>query len=491
VDIRKRSFIRSARESELPIVPIGSQSSKTLGEGRGNAFIEFLKGGRTGDCGMLETPEKVRELQRKLYQKAKQEKGFRFYLLYDKVYRRDILGHAYRLERTNQGAPGVDGETFEEIEKREGGAERYLEEVAEELRGKRYKPMPVRRVYIPKSGGGRRPLGIPVIKDRVVQMAVKMVIEPIFEADFEENSYGFRPRRDAHQAMDDLSLQLRMGKTQVIDADIFKYFDTISHDKLLALVAERIVDKNILWLIKMWLEAPVVEEGEGGKKRYEGNDKGTPQGGVISPLLANIYLHVLDRIWKEKRVQENYGARLIRYADDFVVLCPGPTEKILRGIKMALAGLRLRLNEEKTRVIDAREESFNFLGFTVQVARSPRTGNFFPLIRPSRKAMARVKAEIKALTCRRTLALPTEEVIGKLNELVRGWAGYFYYGNCSQDLSRIKGFLDERVRIHLKRKHGMKSRGYRAYPHRYLYETLQLYKMPTTAPWSQAAKASG
>jgi hypothetical protein len=256
-------------------------------------------------------------------------------------------------------------------------------------------------------------------------------------------------------------------------------------------VAERIVDKNILRLIKMWLKAPVVEEGEDGKKRYQGSDKGTPQGGVISPLLANVYLHVLDRIWKEQKVEERYGARLIRYADDFVVLCLGPTEKILRGIRIILAGLRLRLSEEKTRVVEAREESFNFLGYTVQAVKHPETGKVFALIRPSNKAMVRVKAEMKALTCRKALWLPTEVVIGKLNELVRGWVGYFYYGNCSRDLSTLKGFLDERVRTYLRRKHAKKSRGYKAYPYKYLYGNLGLYKIPTTAPWTQAAKASG
>ena len=440
---------------------------------------------------MLETPVKIRELQRKLYRKAKQGKGYRFYLLYDKVYRRDILSHAYRLVRANKGAPGVDEETFEGIEKREGGVDRYLEQITEELRGKVYKPMSVRRVTIPKPDGSRRPLGIPTIKDRVVEMAVKIVIEPIFEADFEDNSYGFRPKRNAHQAMDDLNLQLRMGKNQVIDADISKYFDTIPHDKLLALVAKRIVDKHILRLIKLWLKAPVVEEGEDGKRRTLGNPKGTPQGGVISPLLANIYLNVLDKVWKIKKVEERWKARLIRYADDCVVPCQGNTERVLKGIRAVLGHLGLSLNEAKTRVVDARKESFNFLGFTIQVRKSIKTGKRFSFIRPSKEALAEIKAEIKALTCRKTLHLPKEVVIKKLNEIVRGWAGYFYYGNCSRDLSVLKVFLDERVHIYLRRKHAKKSRGYKTYPYQYLYKTLGLYQIPTTAPWTQLVKAPG
>jgi group II intron reverse transcriptase/maturase len=296
---------------------------------------------------MLETPEKIWELQRKLYQKAKQEKEFRFYLLYDKVYRMDILDHAYKLVKANKGDCGVDGVTFESIEKMEGGEQGYLDSIAKELEEKVYKPMPVRSVYIPKTDGSRRPLGIPTIKDRMVQMAVKIIIEPIFEADFHENSYGFRPNKNAHQAVDNASYHLVKEKTQVIDVDISKYFDTIAHDRLLKLVAKRIVDKNILRLIKMWLKAPVVEEGEDGKKRYKGNDKGTPQGGVISPLLANIYLNVLDTVWKLKKVQERFGARLIRYADDFIVLTKSNTERILRGINAVFVIYRLVLTRRK------------------------------------------------------------------------------------------------------------------------------------------------
>ncbi len=338
---------------------------------------------------VLETPEKIRELQRKLYRKAKQEKEYRFYLLYDKIYRMDILSHAYRLVRANRGAPGIDGETFEQIEER-GGAEKYLEGIAGELKRKDYKPQAVRRVYIPKATGGKRPLGIPVIKDRVVQMAVKIVIEPIFEADFQDNSYGFRPKRNAHQAVDDVTNHLFRGRTEVIDADIFKYFDTIPHDKLMQVVAKRIVDKQILRLIKVWLKAPVVEEREDGKEESKGNDKGTPQGGVISPLLANIYLNVLDTLWAVKKVQEKLGARLVRYADDSVILCRGNIGRILKGIKRVLDDLGLILNEEKTCVVDARQESFDFLGFTIGMKRSTRTGKAYPHIEPSKKAQQQI-----------------------------------------------------------------------------------------------------
>jgi len=350
---------------------------------------------------VLKTPDKIRELQRKLYRKAKQEKEYRFYLLYDKVYRPDILNHAYRLVKANKGAPGVDGETFRSIEEREGGAEKYLEEIAGALERKDYKPQAVRRVYIPKTGGGKRPLGIPVIKDRVVQMAVKIVIEPIFEADFQDNSYGFRPKRNAHQAMEDVSNQLFKGKTDVIDADISKYFDTIPHDRLMQMVAKRIVDKQILKLIKMWLKAPIVEEREGGKKEYKGNEKGTPQGGVISPLLANIYLNFLDTFWAVKKVQEKLGARLVRYADDCVILCRGNTDRILKGIKMVFDDLGLTLNEEKTHIVDARQDSFNFLGFSISIKRGRKTGKAYPHIEPSKKALKHIRSEIKHLTTER------------------------------------------------------------------------------------------
>ena len=493
VDIRKRKFTGLARESDLPILyRLYFKDNITLEEGRGNTFIVFSKKQRKGDCTkVLETPEKIRELQRKLYRKAKQEKEYRFYLLYDKVYRQDILSHAYRLVKANKGAPGIDGETFGSIEEKEGGVEKYLEEITKELKRNMYKPQPVRRMYIPKASGGKRPLGIPVIKDRVVQMAVKLVIEPIFEADFQDNSYGFRPKRSAHQAVADVTKHLYKGKTDVIDADISKYFDTIPHDKLMQLVAKRIVDKHILKLIKMWLSAPIVEEREDGKSEYKGNDKGTPQGGVISPLLANIYLNVLDTLWVVKKVQEKLGARLVRYADDTVVLCKGNAERILKGMTTVFNDLGLTLNEEKTRVVDAWQESFTFLGFSIKMSKGLKTGRPFALAEPSKKALKHVRSEIKQLTSERYSTVPTEEVIRRANAVARGWVCYFRYGNCTKALSALRYYLVYRIRVYLRRKHHYRSFGYATYPNRYYFDTLGVYEVPTTPPWIQSAKTSG
>jgi group II intron reverse transcriptase/maturase len=438
---------------------------------------------------MLKTPDNIRELQRKLYLKAKQEKNFRFYLLYDKVYRWDILSHAYRLTKAKKGAPGIDGITFEAIEGMKGGVEGYLRSIQSELKTKTYKVMPIRRVYIPKPGGGRRPLSIPTIRDRVVQMATKMVIEPIFEADFKDSSYGFRPRRDAHQAIEDVTRELLKGKMKVIDADISRYFDTIPHDRLLNEVARRIVDRQILRLIKMWLKCPIVEEREDGKKEYKKNDRGTPQGGVISPLLANIYLNTLDTIWKIKRVEERMEARLVRYADDLLVISRKNAHKILEGIKKVIEGLELTLNEDKTKIVDARIEGFNFLGFTIRVVKSPRTSRNFPLTRPSKEALKSIRAEIKGITKRSNLHLPKELIIQRLNEVVRGWVQYFYFKNCTQDLSQLRYYLTERVRRYLRRKYGKKKKGYKSYPNQYLYRVLGLYEIPLVAPWKRTVRA--
>jgi RNA-directed DNA polymerase len=435
----------------------------------------------------LVTPEKIRTLQRKLYGKAKQEPAYRFYALYDKVYRADILSHAYNLVRANKGAPGIDGVSFASIEDEEGVGH-LLEKLQEELKSKTYCAQAVRRVWIPKPDGSERPLGIPTIRDRVVQMAVKLVIEPIFEADFCDASYGFRPRRSAHDAADAVAKGLLLRHVRVIDADLSKYFDSIPHAKLLATVAERISDGGILWLIKQWLKSAIIEE-EDGKRRTAGggenNRQGTPQGGVISPLLANLYLHLLDRIWERHELAKRYGARIVRYADDLVILCAGKIDRPLRVLREVLDLLGLRLNETKTRIVDAREESFDFLGFSFRVRPSRKSGKLYPHVEPSKKSAQRIKSRIKILTDRKRTMVPLPDLMGELNRSLRGWSQYFHYRNCTGVFGKVKWHVEERVRTHLRRRYKLASRAqaYQRIPNAKLYGEIGLFKLPTTAGW--------
>ena len=439
----------------------------------------------------LITPEKIRTLQRKLYIKAKQEPAFRFYALYDKVSRGDILSHAWRLVRANRGSPGIDGVSFAAIENGEG-VERFLRDLSRELQERSYRAQPVRRVMIPKADGSKRPLGIPTIRDRVAQMAVKLVIEPIFEADFSAHSYGFRPGKSAHDAIDDIANALWGGHTQVIDADLSKYFDTIPHDRLLTMVAQRIVDGGILSLIKQWLKVPVVGEDEDGTRKIvgggKGNSKGTPQGGVISPLLSNVYLHILDRIWQRNDLRGKLGAHLVRYADDFVVLCKRGEEEPFKVVRQVLGRLGLSLNESKTHVVDATKEGFDFLGFTIKMSRGAKSGKPYPNVRPSNKAVQKVKVRIKELTGRELTCIPLSDVVSNVNRSLQGWVNYFHYRNSSQVMSGVRYHTEERLRTHLRRRHKVKCRrtAYIRFPRTDLYGRYGLYKPPTEAGWKKA-----
>ena len=441
---------------------------------------------------MLTTPENIRTLQRKLYRKAKQEPACRFHALYDKVYRADILSHAYSLVRANKGSAGVDGLTFEAIKTGEG-VTAFLAELEEALRNKTYKPDPVKRVMIPKSDGSQRPLGIPTIRDRVAQMATKLVIEPIFEADFCQTSYGFRPKKSAHDAVDDVTNAMHTGYTEIIDADLSKYFDTIPHSNLLAVVAERICDGEILRLIQMWLKAPVMEVDKDGTKRNigggKGNRKGTPQGGVISPLLSNLYLHILDRIWERGNLQQRIGARLVRYADDIVILCRrGKSGKAMTMLQHVLERLKLTLNETKTTVVNAFKGKFDFLGFSIWMGKGVRTGNYYPHVQPSKKSLQTIKDRVTLLTRRERTIMPLEWIVKEVNATVRGWVGYFHYRNCSKALGQLRNHAEQRLITHLRKRHKVRNRmtGYLKFPNRSLYVRYGLYKVPTSAAWKKA-----
>src|SRR5450756_1603907 len=326
----------------------------------------------------LATPEKIRSLQRKLYRKAKAEPAFRFYLLYDKIHREDILRHAYASARANAGAPGVDGVTFATIEA--SGLEGWLAGLHEDLVSKMYRPAPVRRVMIPKPGGGERPLGIPTIRDRVVQTAAKLVLEPIFEADFEDSAYGYRPRRGAIDAIKEVHRLICRGYTDVVDADLSKYFDTIPHSDLLRSVARRMVHRQVLRLLKLWLKTPIEERGGERTRRMtggKGSPCGTPQGGVVSPLLANVYMNRFLKHWRLTGRGEVFRAHVVAYADDFVILSRGCAAEAMAWMKVVMTRLGLTLNEAKTSLKNARQERFDFLGYSFGPHRYESNGNWY------------------------------------------------------------------------------------------------------------------
>jgi RNA-directed DNA polymerase len=405
----------------------------------------------------LETPTKIRELQRALYLRSKQEPRFRFYALYDKVWRGDFLAHAYALARANDGAPGPDGMTFADIEAT--GSAGLIETLQEELRTKRYRPGPVRRVYIPKANGGERPLGIPNIRDRVVQTAAKLVLEPIFEADFDDDSFGFRPKRDAHQALTELRQAIEGGMCWVLDADVTAYFDTIPHDRLMKAVARRVVDGAMLALIKSFLMAPVIDEREDDRPRR--NRQGTPQGGVISPLLANIYLDLLDRNFRRHVAEGSLTGRLIRYADDFVLVAAREPVCEQRWVNNLLTRLGLQLHPEKTRVLDVRQQEMDFLGHTL---RWRRGRVYFDI---SRKARSRIRTELRHKT--RQTWQTTPDLIADLNEYIRGARSY-YKLVLRRTLAKLDHFVHGRLARWWGRRHALPG------PAWWLVRTGQLWR---------------
>jgi len=410
------------------------------------------------DTQMELLPDKLHQLRWKLHQKAKNEPKYRFYALYDRVYRPDVLEAAWKHVGRRGKAAGIDGVRAEDILDREDGAQEFLQGIQAELRTKTYRPSPVKRVWIPKEDGrSKRPLGIPTLKDRVVQMAVVLILEPIFEADFHESSYGFRPGRQAHDALDAIRANLKEGRTEVYDADLKSYFDTIPQDKLLACVKMRVTDGSVLGLIRGWLKAPVIECDEQGKQQPpRKNDRGTPQGGVISPLLANLYLHWFDVMFHRLEGPRHWAnARLVRYADDFVILARYQGNRLDEWIKGKLESwLGLTLNRVKTKVVRLQNaESLDFLGFTFRFDRDlhGRGGTYLNVI-PSAKAEQRARNAIRERTGPKYCFKPTPEVVKDVNTFLRGWANYFDYGYPRMAFRKLGYFTRNRMITHLNRR---------------------------------------
>lgn len=424
-------------------------------------------------------PTKVGKLQETLHAKAKSAPTYRFYALYDKVYRADVLFHAYQCCRANDGSAGVDGQTFADIEAY--GALTWREELAEELRKKTYRPQAVRRVYIPKADGKQRPLGIPTIKDRVVQMAVLLILEPIFEADMQPEQYAYRPGRSALEAVQQVQALMKQGHTEVIDADLSGYFDSIPHAELMKSVARRVSDRQLLGLIKAFLEMPVAETDKRGRKqrttRNRDEGQGTPQGAPLSPLLSNLYMRRFILGWKVLGHESRLDAHIVNYADDFVICCRGHAEEAMAAMRDMMSQLKLTVHESKTRLCRGPDEPFDFLGYTIGRCYSPQTGESYIGVQPSAKKIQGLTRKLSEQTERRWLGREPEEIVGRLNHLMRGWANYFCLGTISAVYRKVTAHACARLRQWLVRKFDARGSMWTRYADRHLHEQLGLLRL--------------